>query len=665
MKHWYRTTAAKVICFFTCILCLAAVAATVVAAVYLVEFEFYTRPEKYIWEEQTYYKLRNDSRNALIHSINLQEDLYDSSYYFYGGYSFDTDATNVRCEIVSPAGDVTYTNVEGARTGEWIHEFRMAVWYEPTTMGHYNGLRVEHLSEGETTDRATYTVRLYLEPDLPVGDEYAQLHALIHVGYSLRYLIYPLGVLALVMFLSCLILLIAVSGRRPDTDELVPGPLHRIPFDVLLGVTVLSLAFLGYLMDAWYTGELVKLMFCVAWVVLAVVAALGLTMSVSARIKDGSLLKNTVVWIFLCWGFRLLRWIGRGLLAFGRGVLSLCRSIPILWRTALLVLGLGAFDLLVVAVAWDMPGLALIMVFLELVAVAALALYSAWVMRRLKQAGEALAGGRLSAQVDTKGMLWDFKCHGENLNRIGDGMSRAVEERLRSERMKAELITNVSHDIKTPLTSIISYADLIVNTPCESQEHREYAEVLTRKSLHLKRLLEDLVEISKANTGNLEIDLTPCDAGVLLTQVAGEFEEKCRAAELALVTAKPESPVQILADSRRIWRVFENLMSNACKYSLPGSRVYLTLQVQGGEAHLCIRNTSHAPLNVSPEELMERFVRGDASRTTEGNGLGLSIARSLTELQGGKMDLAIDGDLFKVTLRFPLANSPENPPEKA
>ena len=658
MKRWYRSTMAKAVAFLLCLLSLAALAASVIGAVCLIDYEFYTRPAEYVWEEHVYYKLWSDARDAMVHSINLQESSYDSSYYYYSGYAFDADVTNVRYQILAPSGSLYDTNIVGTPTASFDYEFRVAVWYEYTTLGHYDGLRVELLSENEVTDRAVYTVRMYLEPDLPVADDYALTRTLISLGHALRFWIYPLGAIALLMLVSCLILLIAVSGRRPDTEALVPGPLHRVPFDLLLGATVLLFVFLGYLMDAWYTGELVLLISQVSWVVLAVIAALGLTMSVSARVKDGTLLTNTVAW-------RLIRLAFRLICAVGRGLLTLCRSIPILWRTALLVLGLGAFDVVAVALAWDVPGLALIMVLFEFVAVSALSLYSAWVMRRLKRAGQELAGGRLSAQVDTKGMLWDFKCHGENLNSIGDGMSRAVEERLRSERMKAELITNVSHDIKTPLTSIINYADLIVSTPCESSEHREYAEVLTRKSLHLKRLLEDLVEVSKANTGNLEIDLTPCDAGVLLTQAAGEFEEKCKAADLTLVTAKPETPVQIMADSRRIWRVFENLMSNACKYSLPGSRVYLTLQVQDGEAHLCFRNTSRAALNVSPDELMERFVRGDASRTTEGNGLGLSIARSLTELQGGKMDLSIDGDLFKVTLRFPLANSPENPPEKA
>ena len=222
--------------------------------------------------------------------------------------------------------------------------------------------------------------------------------------------------------------------------------------------------------------------------------------------------------------------------------------------------------------------------------------------------------------------------------------------------MKTELITNVSHDIKTPLTSIINYATLIGQEHCDCEKHASYAEVLVRKSDHLKRLLDDLVEASKAATGNLEVQLTPCNAGVLLTQAAGEFEQRCQAAGLTLVTSMPEETVQIMADSRRIWRVFENLMGNACKYSLSGSRVFLTLTKEQSHAVFTIRNTSQTVLNISARELMERFVRGDSARSTEGSGLGLSIAQSLTQLQGGAMEVSVDGDLFRVTLRFPLYN---------
>jgi signal transduction histidine kinase len=233
-------------------------------------------------------------------------------------------------------------------------------------------------------------------------------------------------------------------------------------------------------------------------------------------------------------------------------------------------------------------------------------------------------------------------------------MITAVAEKMKSERMKTELITNVSHDIKTPLTSIINYADLIGKERTDNDNIKEYTEVLLRQSERLKRLIEDLVEASKASTGNLEVELAPCEASMFITQIAGEYEEKLEKSGLTLVTKINCDSIKIMADGRRMLRVFDNLMNNICKYALENSRVYLSLDAQENNlVMITFKNTSKAELDMSPEELMERFVRGDQSRNTEGNGLGLSIARSLTELQGGTFDISIDGDLFKVILTFP------------
>lgn len=273
---------------------------------------------------------------------------------------------------------------------------------------------------------------------------------------------------------------------------------------------------------------------------------------------------------------------------------------------------------------------------------------------KIKIGAEELSSGHLEYKIPTENMGFELKKSADSLNNIGDALNVEIEKRLQSERMKTELITNISHDIKTPITSIINYSMLIEKEPCDSPKHKEYAEVLVRKASHLKRLLDDLVEASKASTGTIEMKLEDCEANVLLTQVVGEFEQRLENSKLQLITKAPEEPVMIHVDSKRIWRIFENLMMNTCKYSLEGSRVYLNLDKVGEEAIFSIRNTSKAMLNVSAEELMERFVRGDSSRSTEGNGLGLSIARSLTELQNGKMDIIIDGDLFKVILKFPV-----------
>ena len=223
---------------------------------------------------------------------------------------------------------------------------------------------------------------------------------------------------------------------------------------------------------------------------------------------------------------------------------------------------------------------------------------------------------------------------------------------MKSERMKAELVTNVSHDIKTPLTSIINYVDLLQKA--KSQEEAEsYLEVLERQSQRLKKLIEDLMEMSKASTGNMVVELKPLDAVEAVNQALGEFSEKLEQAQLTPVITKSQEAIMVLADGRLTWRVLSNLLGNAVKYAMPGTRLYIGLLQTETDVQISLKNISREQLNVNSEELMERFVRGDASRNTEGSGLGLNIARSLMELQAGQLQLLVDGDLFKATLIFP------------
>lgn len=275
-------------------------------------------------------------------------------------------------------------------------------------------------------------------------------------------------------------------------------------------------------------------------------------------------------------------------------------------------------------------------------------------MQELHQGSKRVAAGDMSKPIDTHRMFWKFKEHGENINKVSDGIALAVKERMKSEHFKTELITNVSHDIKTPLTSIINYVDLIKKEDIQDENVQEYIEVLDRQSAKLKKLIEDLMEASKASTGNLPVNLEECDIEVLLTQVIGEFEEKLKKNQLQVVVQKPENSVKMMADGRHMWRVLDNLLNNACKYSMPGTRVYVSLKEENKNAVITFKNVSKTALNIPSQELMERFVRGDSSRNTEGSGLGLSIAQSLTELMHGKLELEIDGDLFKVTLTFPI-----------
>lgn len=243
----------------------------------------------------------------------------------------------------------------------------------------------------------------------------------------------------------------------------------------------------------------------------------------------------------------------------------------------------------------------------------------------------------------------------ESINNIGCGLENAINEQVKSERLKADLITNVSHDIKTPLTSIINYVGLIKRENIINEKVKVYLDILESKSNHLKNLTEDLVEASKVSSGNISVDIAKLDLVEMIQQTNGEFEEKYLSNELHIISELPDEPVLICADGRHLWRVLENLYNNAFKYAIKGSRVYITISCEKDYAVFTMKNVSENPLNISPEELTERFVRGDVSRASEGSGLGLSIAKSLTLLQEGKFEIQIDGDLFKVMLRFKLA----------
>ena len=274
-------------------------------------------------------------------------------------------------------------------------------------------------------------------------------------------------------------------------------------------------------------------------------------------------------------------------------------------------------------------------------------------LKKLQEEAKKLADGDLNCRMDTSKLLWEFKKHGDYLNQISAGMLKAVDERMKSEHFKTELLTNVSHDIKTPLTSIINYVDLMKKETITEKRVLEYLEVLDRQSARMKKLIEDLMEASKASTGNLSVNLVICDIHILITQMTGEYKERFEQAQLEVVVSQPEQPLYILADDRHLWRIFDNLMKNIYKYSQPGSRVYIDAGIRDRKVQIVFRNMSKYPLNISSEELLERFVRGDSSRNTEGSGLGLSIAQNLAELMGGKLELYIDGDLFKVIVSFP------------
>ena len=442
---------------------------------------------------------------------------------------------------------------------------------------------------------------------------------------------------ALALFFFCF--LMASAGHWARHEGIHLTWLDKIPADVWL-IVLLCTFFIGW--EAFYYGW-GRVFFCAALVPLVLLFLCAF----AAQCKAGTVLRGALIG-------RVARFLWRIVRSLFLGLWRIARNLPLLWKTALVMAGVFFLEMLFVLAGYgSVDGIFVIMKAVELLA----ALYIALNLRALQKGGEKLARGDFSSPIDTKYLIGDFKRYGQELNDVQSGLEQAVQEQMKAEHLKTELITNVSHDIKTPLTSIVNYVDLLKKEDIPSPEAREYIAVLDRQSHRLKKLTEDLVEASKASSGVLNVDLQPTDVNVLFSQIEGEYQERLAACQLTLVTQPPAPGTVIRADSRLLSRVMDNLVSNICKYALPSTRVYVVSTLSREAVTISFKNVSRDELNISPDELMERFVRGDASRHTEGSGLGLSIARSLVQLQGGRFDLAIDADLFRADITFPLSES--------
>ena len=586
-------------------------------------------------------ELRGDFYESSICSSAVYREMshvYDSYHYYAENgqtevlakyddwYPADDRSTNVRFSIEDEAGTILFDN---HRTGD-----------VPVT-----GWWGEMAQDG-------VVFRSYIAVDYPAQDSVYRARDFYHTMTRLAPHAAAVVITCAAAELFLFIFLARAAGRRPGREEAVAGWQEKLPFDLyalllLGGGGLLVVAAVESAESRVDRYDPIALALLLAFAALAYALFLAFWTTLCARVKLGRWWENTVC----CWLLRLcrriLRWCWRVLCRAWGALAGFVRGIPLVWRTAVGCCVIGV--LLFALESNHADGLLLMLIALLSVAACLLSMQ----LRRLQKGGEALAAGDLTSQVDTSHMYFDLKRHGENLNAISRGMSIAVEQRLKSERLKTELITNVSHDIKTPLTSIVSYVDLLKKEPIESEQAQEYIEVLDRQSQKLKKLTTDLVDASKASSGALPVNLEKIDLGELLRQSAGEYTEKFAAASITPVLNAPEGETYVTADGRLLWRVLDNLLGNAVKYAQSGTRLYLELTPGETETVLTLKNISREPLNIPAEELMERFVRGDGSRHTDGSGLGLSIANSLMELMGGKLTLTLDGDLFKAALVFP------------
>ena len=556
-------------------------------------------------------------------------------------------------------GGETYVPVERAE--------QYAKWMIKDALSETEWLQEEAAEEVLAERNKRIVVTLTVNPSLPKEDEYALIYHQAEQLYDNRNVIPVVCCVGTVLALLCFIFLLCSAGHKNGREGITPSAIHEIHLDVYTVIVAIG-AFIGlYLAVEWIGLNQSNMIALVVLVVLFAAEVIWCTlyfMELAIRLKMGKWWQNTIL-------YRVFRFFGRCCKGVFRSIVKLICGIPMVWRTVLLCFAVCVAEFFGLMLFYHDTGVLLFLWIIEKFILCGAITFVALMCKELQEGSEALADGDLNYKLDTSHMVLSFKEHGENLNRIGDGISAAVEQRMKSEHLKTELITNVSHDIKTPLTSIINYADLIgkevgedaaateksegtESDPERGQRLSEYAEVLLRQSRKLKKLLDDLLEASKATTGNLEVHPEVCDVAVLLSQAVGEYEQRFSDKKLETIVKQPEEEtVKVMADGRHLWRVFDNLLNNIYKYAQEGSRVYLNVEHDGQDVNIIFRNMSAYPLEMSPEELEERFTRGDRSRHMEGNGLGLSIAKSLTELQKGDMEIVTDGDLFKVVITLP------------
>ena len=489
-----------------------------------------------------------------------------------------------------------------------------------------------------------------------VNDRYKSAFEWIDIANSLKYFVFVILFIAiLIMVILLCIITINAGTTDPETGEIIPGFVDKIPLD-LCTVSVIGFFAVAWMVMGLTTAADVDMVLNNLVVVITFVTFVMLLMSylqtVSVRVKMGKIYKNTVFYrIYRRFKRKTPRKVRKAfseLSFFGKIILGI--SAYVIFEAAILAIMARAgiygdnptevFTMFLIV--WGMTRLLIIPLFV-MVAIN---------LNYIKEEGEKLAGGILDSGVTDKLSIAAFKSHGKNLDQIRQEINKAMEQELKSEKLRNELITNVSHDIKTPLTSIKSYVDFLQRDNLSEKERKEYLEIVAKHTDKLAVLAKNLIEVSQITSGNVEVKREKTSLNIIVEQTIEEFAFKLEQSELMPRIRMPENEVYIMGDGEWLWRIFSNLLNNACKYAASGTDVEISLEENNGKAAVRIANISKSALRVEGDELFERFVRGDSSRHTEGNGLGLSIAKSLAELQGGTLDISVKGDTFMAVVVF-------------
>ena len=559
-------------------------------------------------------------------------------------------------------GEAWYTNQPDTKEGQ---EFDVeAVLMEAKTMGNYliydlvdkefgtdiNGMADYFFGGGNQmlwpADDMTLIIgidtELSAEDDIyEASREYEQLHPWIKVcTFS--------GLVSLMGWIISLVYLTLATGRRTGEEKIHLNPIDKIKTEILVAAFIFMMVELVILITKVNSEE---------WAVYGIIVASG-TVSL---VIDGLFLIFYLSMVRrmkaeMLWETSVACWLERGI----RKVFARQKTTV---RVLLLFAGhMAVCFILAVGAFYYRSMTALVLLLLFSAGECYMILRKAVEQYQIRLGVEKIRDGALSGKIDIEQLHGEEKSLAEAINNIGEGLLHAVDDSTKNERMKADLITNVSHDIKTPLTSIINYVNLMKLEKIDNERVQGYIQILDEKSQRLRQLTADLVEASKISSGNVKLDMQVIDLVELVYQTSGEFNEKFEQKELTIVTKLPKTAVLIRADGRQLYRVIENLYNNVAKYALEKTRVYVDIAYVEEKVVFSIKNVSEHSLareNSNAGDLTERFIRGDSSRTTEGSGLGLSIAKDLTQLQGGTFKLYIDGDLFKAQVGFPLCNLEE------
>lgn len=646
MKKFIGNTALKILAvslsfvvFFTMII-------SIVGSAIMLFSDFYTRDFSTL-EESVMKDLARSEYNKLV-SLYDSGDSAVASYYedkniLY--YIEDTHSGEIVSNFKNQDYITSFSNSEfirkyvGGESSDLVYD-RDEVKYDYETDQYY--FYSENQPLYETNHKVEFTI--FIPRNMQFTDRFFITDKIISFGYHNRYTFIIFAVISLVLSIVIYSYLFISVGHRNNQADIKVAPFNNIPIDVL-SVIVLFVYYCAMLFFSEYYTLVEIIVFCFIVPAILYFVTLWYLMSFVVQLKAKTIFKHT----FIYWLIKKISKLGNVIKHIYKNLKTTYKVlfvIGIFWSFILIFMGVNVYD-----------NKNLILGFIFISAVETLIIiFCAIAFQRVKQGGEKIVSGDLENKIDTTYMFGDIKDFADSLNNINLGLQSAIDDKMKSERFKTELITNVSHDIKTPLTSIVNYVDLIKKEECENEKIKEYIDVLDRQSIRLKKLIEDLVEASKASTGNLSVELDKCNLSLLMNQAIGEFYEKLELNNLQVIQSQENQDVYIMADGRRLWRVIDNLLNNIYKYAMSGTRVYIDLKRKNGKAIVTFRNISNTPISLSSEELTERFVRGDRSRNTEGSGLGLSIAKSLTELQGGSFAVSADGDLFKVVLSFGIIN---------